>query len=195
VSEGPTRPGRIRVLGLLTVVAIAVGCGGDVRDGEDTEVAGVVIERDDPSEARTDPVDGIEVAAGRAGTGITWSVIEGDWVGLGARTLDDAGATQHLVVDVAVDDEVDGVLRVSGCEVTLQAPDDAPLVVRGDLEVALVVESPTGEVRRTALDPAVLDLVLAPGELYRAALPNGGGIEVDAGQAAEVRCEGRFSHT
>lgn len=52
-----------------------------------------------------------------------------------------------------------------------------------------------GDTRHLGLDPAVVDVALAPGELYRAALPGGGGVDVDAATAAEVRCEGRSSPT
>lgn len=155
----------------------------------------MVIERDDPPATGTDPSDGIVLEPGPAAVGIIWSVVDGHWVGLGARTLTDDGDTQHLTLDVAVSEEGNGILHDAGCEVVLQASDDAPLIVRGHLESTLVVEASSGEVRRMVLDPAAVDVVLAPGELYRAALTDDGGVELDADGSSGVRCEGRFSHT
>lgn len=185
-------------LSLLVPLVAVSGCAGpaDDRDGQATEVAGVVIERDDPPAAGQDPADGIVLQPGPAAEGIIFSVVEGDWVGLGARTLTDDGATQHLTLDVAVGgEEVNGILPEARCELALQASDDAPLIARGELEATLVVGSPSGDARRVVLAPAVVDVVLAPGELYRAALTDEGGVDLDATEAAGVRCEGRFSHT
>lgn len=185
-------------LQLLTVLTVVSGCAGPADDsvGQDTEVAGVVIERDDTPATGQDPADGIVLEPGPAAEGIIWSVVDGDWVGLGARTLTDDGATQHLTLDVAVGgEEVNGILPDASCELALQASDDQPLIARGELEATLVLESPSGDARRVVLAPATVDVVLAPGELYRAALTNGGGVDLDAQGAAGVRCEGRFRHT
>lgn len=195
MRQRPPRPGWAGAIGVLTVAVLVSGCVGGGGDAGDTDVAGVVIERDEPPTAGTDPIDGAVVAAGPAEVGITWTAIDGEWVGLGARTLTDDGDTRHLALDVAVDDAIDGVLRATGCELALQAADDGPLVVRGDLEAVLVIESPTGDVRRIVPDPAAVDVVLAPGELYRAALPTGDAVEIDAATTVAVRCEGRFSPT
>lgn len=180
----------------LLVGGCARPSGGAAADPEDTRVAGIVLERDDPSTG-ADPTTAVELAAGPAATGLAWTVVDGDWVGLGARTLAADGTDGSLALDVAVGEAAGDVLDDVGCELTLQAPAETPLLVRGELEAMLVVETQADDVLTFPAAAVTIDVLLAPGELYRAPLPLAGAhdadpVVADAGDDAAVRCAGRF---
>lgn len=183
---------------IAVALALAVAaCGGadpatdtpDV-DVDDTDVAGVVIERsEDADTAET----GTRLPAGPATVGITWTRVDDAWVGLGARTLTAGEPVEMLVLDVAADDTP--AARPHGCEVLLQAPAGG-LLADGRLDVRISIEGPDGASRVVALDPVRLDVELPAGEHHRAPVSGGerltAALDGTTDEAATVRCEGRF---
>lgn len=187
----PTHAFAIAALVALTVAA----CGGsDTPTGaadDDTAVAGVVIERsEDASSSDALP----RLPAGPAAAGITWTRVDGDWVGLGARTLTAGGSPDPFVLDVTADSAASP--RPDGCEVLLQAPSDAGLLVDGHLELRVVVDEPDGASSAISLEPIRLDVELQPGELHRSGTSGGkrlaSTLDRPADTVSVVRCEGRF---
>jgi hypothetical protein len=141
----------------------------------------------------------VVLASGPATVGIAWTVIDGQWVGLGSRTLTADDPPNPLSLDVVVQGETTTTLAGAGGEVAVQAPTDVGLAVTGSLDTSILIEGQDGVERVIDVARSTLDVVLAPGELYRAALPVGTdgqpSIDLDAGNDARVRCEGRFDHT
>lgn len=189
-------------LAAALVSGVLVACGGsDVPSGtatDDTDVAGVVIERaEDAGSAGGDGGSAGAAArlpAGPATVGITWTRADGAWVGLGARTVTAGETADPLLLDVAADGST--APRPDGCEVLLQAPADTGLLADGQLAVRVVVDEPDGASRAVELAPVRLDVQLAAGERHRAGVPGGsrlaGALDPVTAEASVVRCEGRF---
>lgn len=179
----------------LTVIACA-GSDAPAAAPDDTDVAGVVIERAaEASSARATP----RLPAGPAAVGITWSRAdgtdgaEGAWVGLGARTLTAGEPPDRPVLEVTADRGA--VPRPDGCEVLVEAPADAGLRVDGVLELRIVVDGPGGASTAIELEPVLLDVKLQPGEQHRTGMSGGPPLASAIARptdAVSVRCEGRF---
>lgn len=201
-------------------VALVVLTACSSEPDEDTEVAGVVLERGsvghgapegppdevgEPDEgdgqAPAGPDDGVPLGlhllrSGPVSIGTVWLSAAGEWVGLDGQILEpeDVAAPVHLHAIVETDGDQ---ARLLGCEVRIVAPEDAELQGQGRFTVETVVEHVSGEVTRSPLDPVEVEVTLAPGEvlLLDADAATDQAIELDADRDRQVRCEGRFDRT
>lgn len=201
-------------------VALVVLAACSSEPDEDTEVAGVVLERgssedeaqagqedgvgepdEGDGEPPTGPDDGLPTGlhllrSGPVSIGTVWLSAAGEWVGLDGQILEpeDVAAPVHLHAIVETDGDR---TRLLGCEVRIVAPEDAELQGEGMFSVETVVEHVSGEVTRSPLDPVEVEVTLAPGEalsLDADASPEPA-IDLDVDRDRQVRCEGRFDRT
>lgn len=175
---------------LLALAVLLAACSGGAD--EDTEVQGVALERDDQG----DPTDAGEGAGDGTDPDEVAQLGEvssqlGDFLGFGDEDVElggtgpiDADAGARLVADVV--EAGDGQVR---CQVTLEAPPDQPLDVRGRLRVDLLEQDRAGVTERTPQQLIEVDVELDAGQHHE--LPLSDPVRIEPDRLAGVWCEAR----
>lgn len=159
---------------------LLLGCAAAPDDAGEVEVEGLVLEDDAVTDAAwRDPGGGVlergssgapaaaaDLADGFATGGLTWSLVDGEWVEASSRVLDRQEPAIAADVRLASPDGPDGddEARDLACEVTIEAPVDRGVAVDGELTVTLVATDGDGREATQTAARWRLDLGLAAGE-------------------------------